>query len=353
MEPDNGRRRAGVDVNVSNLSVASFPDGHPDQVVVEQITLSNAQRDAAGREACRAKACQKAFDRSRRNSNPGQYGLSARQLARADRRARQGLSAQHVCNPGGARLARADGGPVRPYRHDALSQTYHRTRADYRADARRRSRAKQARARQAAGHIVAAHGNSILVEDSNISAWTRLWGKGIHLFSPGMLIAAIAAECGATGGRLQRAATRTTALSQHCPCGQRVSKTLAQRTHNCPACGLRADRDVVSAALAACVELADPDDPATARVDYELAHAVGVGLASQQEERVQSTGTSHRQDQPATSARNGSHHRVASAEQRNHQSAHPRTDRPSCTSRDQPNTKPHKRIRRKHDPTRS
>jgi hypothetical protein len=60
-----------------------------------------------------------------------------------------------------------------------------------------------------------------------------------------------------------------------------VAKTLAQRTHACPHCGLRADRDITSAALAACVELTDPDDPATARVDYTLAHALRAGLASQ------------------------------------------------------------------------
>lgn len=190
------------------------------------------------------------------------------------------------------------------------------------------------------------HGNIITVEDCAISTWARLWGKRIQLFSPGLLTAAIAAECQATGGRLQRAGTRSTVLSQHCLCGQRVPKTLAQRIHHCPHCGLRADRDVVSAALAACVELADSDDPATARVDYELAHAVRAGLASQQEARAQLTGTSHQRDDRAGSARAGSHKPVASAEQRNHHSAHPRTDQQHrWTSRDQPNIKPHKRLR--------
>jgi hypothetical protein len=46
----------------------------------------------------------------------------------------------------------------------------------------------------------------------------------------------------------------------------------------------------------------------------------------------------------------GSHHNpVASVERRDHHSAHPRTDQPHrWTSRDQPNTKPHKRTRWKH-----
>ena len=344
-------RRAGIDANVSNLSVASFPDQRPGELVAEQVRVSDEQLGAAARAARRARARQRALDRSRRNTNPDQYRPSVRQQARADRRAEHGLRSKQVGTPAGARHARPDGTPLRAYRRDNLSETYQRTRADHAADSRARSQAKQARARDTAARIVAGHGNTITVEDCSISTWARLWGKRIQLFSPGMLLAALAAECHASGGRLHRAGTRTTALSQHCLCGQRVSKTLAQRTHDCPDCGLHADRDIVSAALAACVELGDPDDPATARVDYELAHAVGVGLASQQEARAQSTGTSHQQHRAAGQAWAGSHHKVASAGQADHHSAYPRTDRPSNrTSRDQPNTKPHKRIRWKHDP---
>jgi hypothetical protein len=152
-------------------------------------------------------------------------------------------------------------------------------------------------------------------EDCSISTWARLWGKRIALFSPGMLIAALVAECAVTGGRLHRAGTRSTALSQHWLCGERVPKTLSQRTHHCPACGLRADRDVTSAALACCVQLANPDDPRTARVDYRLAHALRAWLASQERE-----GSDNRHQPPAPpddagSARAGSHQLVASAEQ--------------------------------------
>ena len=86
--------------------------------------------------------------------------------------------------------------------------------------------------------LSAGPGTSITVEDCSVSTWARLWGKRIQLFSPGMLVAALAAECAATGGRMYRAGTRSTALSQHCLCGARVPKTLAQRTHECPRCGL-------------------------------------------------------------------------------------------------------------------
>ncbi|WP_313675905.1 zinc ribbon domain-containing protein [Mycolicibacterium sp.] len=65
-----------------------------------------------------------------------------------------------------------------------------------------------------------------------------------------MLVTALQQECHAAGGRLYRAGTHATAMSQHCLCGARVPETLAQRTHHCPQCGLRGDRDIVSAALA-------------------------------------------------------------------------------------------------------
>lgn len=155
-------------------------------------------------------------------------------------------------------------------------------RVDHAEAARSASQAKHARAAQVAAMIVAWHGNSITVEDCRISTWARLWGKRIAVFSPGMLVSALQAECVATGGQFYRAGTRSTALSQHCLCGQRVDKTLDQRTHHCGHCGLRGDRDIVSAALASCVDLTDPHDPRTARVDYRLAHALRAGLASQQ-----------------------------------------------------------------------
>ena len=309
-------RRAGVDANVSNLAVASFPADQPEHLVVEQISCTPAQQHAAARAAKKARARHKALDRSRRNTNPDQYGTSPRQAARAARRAAAELTARQIANPGGPRHARADGVALRAYRHDTLSGRYQRTRDDHTHQARAVSQAKHARAGQLAARIVAAHGNTLTVEDTNISTWARLWGKRIALFSPGMLVAALKRECATTGGRLYRAGTRSTALSQHCLCAVRVPKTLAQRTHHCPGCGLHADRDITSAMLAACVELTDPDDPRTARVDYRLAHALRAGLASQQERE----GSVNRHQPPTPSdgvgsERTGSHHHpVAPAE---------------------------------------
>ena len=308
-------RRAGVDANVSNLSVASFPTAHPEQLAVAQIECTPAQQRAAARTAKQARVRQKALDRSRRNTNTDQYAPSVRQQKRAERRTANGLSERQVANPGGLRHARADGVPLRAYRKDELSKRYRRTRCDHATETRRASQAKQARAATIAASIVAAHGDTIAVEDCRISTWARLWGKRIALFSPGMLVAALEHECHVTGGQLSRAGTRTTAMSQHCLCGARVPKTLAQRTHQCPQCGLHADRDIVSATLAACVDLTDPDDPRTATVDYRLAHAIRDGLASPQEWE----GSVNRHQSPPSpdggSARTGSHPAVASAEQ--------------------------------------
>jgi len=307
-------RRAGVDANVSNLSVASFAADTPDQLVTDQLICTPEQQKTAARAAAKTRARQRAMDRSRRNTNHDQYAPSVRQAARAERRCAAGLPEKQISKPGGPRYCHAGGVPVRAYRHDSLSSRYRKTLAEHREDARKNSQAKQSRAGDIATRIVAAHGNTITIEDCRISTWARLWGKRIALFSPGMLVSALETECVATGGQFYRAGTRSTALSQYCLCGQRVDKTLDQRTHNCRHCGLRGDRDVVSAALAACVDLTDPEDPRTARVDYKLAHAIRTWLAPQQE-----WGGSVNRHQPpappgAEPARTGSHHPVASAE---------------------------------------
>jgi hypothetical protein len=173
---------------VSNLAVASFTAAQPGQLRVDQISCDADQQQAPMRAAKRARARERALERSRRNTNPDQYGPSTRQDRRAHRRAAHGLLVKQVTNPGGSRAVRADGVPLRGYRHDTLSGAYWRTRTDHAADARAASQAKHAGARDMAARIVATHGNTITVEDATISTWARLWGKSIALFSPGMLV---------------------------------------------------------------------------------------------------------------------------------------------------------------------
>ncbi|HEY0988642.1 MAG TPA: hypothetical protein VGD80_16365, partial [Kofleriaceae bacterium] len=274
---DAMERTAGVDINVSNVTVASHERSIAIRVTRVARDATQQQRD---RGRCRReRRRQRALDRSRRAMNRAQYQLSRRQDKRARRRAAAGLPPVDVI-PMGPRNARADGVPRQSYRRDQLSASYRRGRAAQAADAASAAQARRDRARQVAADVVATHGYQLIVEDARISAWSRSWGHAVVAFSPGLLIAAIDREARAvatvTGGHggVQRAATHTTALSQHCPCGARVVKRLADREHRCPACQLRGDRDAVAAVLASFIRFATPGQPSSAHVDYAAAHVL-------------------------------------------------------------------------------
>jgi hypothetical protein len=277
-------RVACVDGNICNLAVVSMPaDPHPaadrapaadhDGLRVDYVTVTPAQRAAALRAADLARGRQRALDRSRRAANPDNYQPSPRQARRAQRRAAAGLPARAVCRPTGGRKVNAAGIPTSAYWRDTLSDGYRRTRADHARDSAGASAAKRARARDVAQQLVARHGANWVTEHVDMRSWVRLWGKGISLFSPGMLLAALATEVKASSGQVARASTFTTALSQQCPCGARAKKPLPQRTHEC-ACGIVGDRDVVAAAMGCTVTFTDPAVPATARVDPDLRAAL-------------------------------------------------------------------------------
>jgi hypothetical protein len=269
-------RSVGIDVNVSNLSVASHDTGR-------DVRLSRVERDQPQKQRDRSRARrerrrQRALDRSRRALNRQHYQLSKRQAKRARRRAEAGLPPVDVI-PAGPRLARADGVPLVSYKADKLSTTHRRMRAAQVADAASAAQARRNHAREVAAGIVAQHGYQIIIEDVRLPAWSASWGPAIAAFSPGLLITAIDREARAVGahaggaGGIQRVSTANTALSQYCPCGERVAKRLADRVHACPRCGLRGDRDDVSAILASFVLVTERDVPASARVDYPAAQA--------------------------------------------------------------------------------
>ncbi|MFI1333809.1 transposase [Streptomyces sp. NPDC020845] len=266
--------------------VVSFPaTGHPDHgpVRADTITLTEAEQHALTVRRRKAKRRQRALDRSRRSTNPAQYRPSRRQQARDERRHTAGLPPRATATPAGPRRTTTARKPAQPYRHDQLSTSYRTLRARHAMAAAREAEAKHHRARRIAAVLVAAHGPSLTVEDCDIRTWFRLWGRACSATTPGRLITQLAAECTATGGRLLRAPTFTTALSQQCLCGRRVPKSLRQRTHDCdPAeggCGLRGDRDLVSASPAAFTTLADPDDPTTARLDHTRARTAQILFA--------------------------------------------------------------------------
>ncbi|MCX5378858.1 transposase [Streptomyces sp. NBC_00091] len=287
-------RIGGVDGNVSNISVVSFPasitpiDGAPAST---EITLSPEERALLEREAKKRRGRARALERSRRSTNRAQYGLSKKQARRAERRAAKGLEPKTVSMPGGARAARADGVPKQAFRRDRLSTGYGELRARQAEAATGSAEHRRHHARHLARQIIATHGPVLVVEDCDIRTWYRLWGKRLSQTTPGLLIAALERECQAAGGRLVRASTWSTALSQHCLCGERVNKSLREREHKCIACGLVGKRDMVSAALAAFVRITDVDDPKTAYLDTTASRHAQITFADGLEEALRESTT--------------------------------------------------------------
>ena len=265
-------RIAGIDVNVSNITVASHASHAAVRVTRVERDATQKQRDRS--RARRERRRKRELDRSRRAMNQAQYQLSRRQEKRARRRAAAGLAPIAVI-PAGPRVARAGGVPIQGYRRDQLSKTFRRTRAALAAAASAAAQARRDGARECAAALVAEHGYRLIVEDCHVAAWSRSWGAAVAAFSPGMLITAIdrearavARHAGADGG-VRRVATRPTALSQHCPCGARVDKLLGERIHRCSACSLCGDRDAVAAVLASFVVFERESEPTSGRVDYD------------------------------------------------------------------------------------
>jgi hypothetical protein len=311
-------RVGGVDGNVSNLSIVSFPasldGGTP---VSTEITLTDAERVRLEKEAKKRRGRARALERSRRAANAGQYGLSKKQAKRAARREAQGLRPRAVTMPGGARESRSDGVPKQAFRRDRLSINHRIQRARQAEHAASIAEHRRHRARRAAREIIAAHGPVLVVEDCDIRTWYRLWGKRLSQTTPGMLISALKVECEAAGGRLVRASVWSTALSQHCLCGKRVTKALRDREHKCIACGLVGKRDLVSAALAAFVRFTDVDDPKTAYLDTTASRHAQITYSEALEEALRESTT----PSPKPPRRSG---RVAVPRQRRDTSA-PRT----------------------------
>ena len=88
----------------------------------------------------------------------------------------------------------------------------------------------------------------IAVEDLNVKglAAGRL-AKSVHDASWSSFVDKLAYKAEHAGRVLVKVDPRGT--SQHCTCGAHVPKTLSQRWHQCPACGVSAARDQVAAQL--------------------------------------------------------------------------------------------------------
>ena len=86
----------------------------------------------------------------------------------------------------------------------------------------------------------------IAVEDLNVKGLAGgMLAKSVHDAGWSMFLGMIAYKAASAGREVIQVDPRGT--SQTCVCGQRVAKTLADRWHDCPVCGLSAGRDHVSA----------------------------------------------------------------------------------------------------------
>jgi putative transposase len=93
--------------------------------------------------------------------------------------------------------------------------------------------------------LVAGFGR-IAIEDFDIRGLSRgRLARSVHDAGWGSFFAMLAYKAASAGRELVKVDPRGT--SQSCTCGAPVRKPLSQRWHECPACGLSAPRDVVSA----------------------------------------------------------------------------------------------------------
>ena len=86
----------------------------------------------------------------------------------------------------------------------------------------------------------------IAVEDLNVKGLAGgMLAKSVHDAGWSMFVVMLSYKAECAGRKLVKVDASGT--SQTCPCGASVPKTLADRWHDCPACGLSAGRDHVSA----------------------------------------------------------------------------------------------------------
>jgi putative transposase len=97
-------------------------------------------------------------------------------------------------------------------------------------------------------------GKYLKTESVSVKGWQKSWGRRIGKKAPAGCMTRIARKAESAGGYLVRFPTRSTALSQTCICGRVAKKSLDERMHLCPHCGLQMHRDLLSAYLAAFVE---------------------------------------------------------------------------------------------------
>lgn len=115
-------------------------------------------------------------------------------------------------------------------------------------------------------------GASIKAEKVSVRGWQKLFGKSIGFKAPATFQYELKRKAENAGGSALLFSTRKTALSQTCLCGRKQKKPLSQRVHSCPDCGLKMQRDILSAYLSRYV------DPKTENLSIELARDSWLGM---------------------------------------------------------------------------
>jgi transposase len=115
-------------------------------------------------------------------------------------------------------------------------------------------------------------GKNIKTEKVSVKAWQKNFGKSIGFKSPASFQSELIRKAENAGGTVLMFSTRKTALSQTCLCGNQQKKSLSQRVHHCSVCGLKMQRDILSAYLSRYV------DPKTETLSIKLARDSWLGM---------------------------------------------------------------------------
>lgn len=205
-----GGKTLGVDLNVSNLAYAGDD-------VAGLLPFAPGVVDGSKH----TRRVQRHLDRQRRTNNPDNY--------RQDGTIRPGAKRWQVSKR--MRVV-----------HDRL------------ADLQRRQADQRDNENGRIANQVVSVGRIIKAEAISVKGWQKTWGRQIAKRAPAGCMDRIARKAESAGGYLVTFSTRSTALSQTCICGQVAKKTLKQRVHLCPRCGLQMHRDLLSAYLARFVD---------------------------------------------------------------------------------------------------
>ena len=141
-------------------------------------------------------------------------------------------------------------------------------------------RKKQAERKSSHGRLankLLAYGNHIKTEDISFKAWHKMFGRSVSHHAPSSFLGELTRKAENASGCCERINTRQTALSQHCICGEKAKKDLAERVHLCKVCGFTAPRDTLSAYLAIFCQQTEIGESVKWTLDLDLAKSMLCG----------------------------------------------------------------------------